>query len=134
MKLVADGLLEGSPDAPVLLGGRHRTTGKMIFPMPEGAAAADYVKTPLKSEGALWSYTVQRFPPKSPFIGEKDPENFKPYALGYVELEGQGIIETRSETDDFEALKGGLPMKLILSAFAEDETGAPIHTYAFTPA
>ena len=43
--------------------------------------------------GTLWSWTIQSFRPKSPpFVG---PDEFTPFALGYVELPGEVIVETR---------------------------------------
>lgn len=135
MKLICERIVTFEDGAPRLVGGRSTETGRIVFPMPEGGEAARYESVPLKREGRLWSYTVQRFPPKSPpYIGPNDPANFKPFALGYVELDGEVIVETRIETEDFEALKVGLPMELTMIEFARDETGAPIHTYAFRPA
>jgi uncharacterized OB-fold protein len=37
------------------------------------------------AEGTLWTWTVQRFPPKSPpFV--PPPDGFQPFAVGHVEL------------------------------------------------
>ncbi|MEO0981278.1 MAG: OB-fold domain-containing protein [Pseudomonadota bacterium] len=135
MQLISDNVVAETPDGLRLYGGRSKTSGEIVFPMPEGADAERFDKVPLKSEGTLWSYTVQRFPPKNPpFIGPNDPASFKPFALGYVELEDQVIVETRIETEDFARLKVGIPMRLTTTQFATDETGAPLHTYAFEPA
>ena len=41
----------------------------------------------LPAEGVLWTWTVQRFAPKSPpYVPPVD--GFRPFALGYVELDG----------------------------------------------
>jgi uncharacterized OB-fold protein len=41
----------------------------------------------LPAEGTLWTWTVQRFAPKSPpYVPPAD--GFRPFALGYVELDG----------------------------------------------
>ncbi|VVJ22185.1 conserved protein associated with acetyl-CoA C-acyltransferase [Amycolatopsis camponoti] len=41
----------------------------------------------LPAEGVLWTWTVQRFAPKSPpYVPPGD--GFRPFALGYVELDG----------------------------------------------
>jgi uncharacterized OB-fold protein len=38
-------------------------------------------------DGTLWTWTVQRFPPKSPpYV--PPPQGFQPFAVGYVELAG----------------------------------------------
>ena len=50
-------------DAPLrLLAARDRTTGRIVFPHRDG----DGLETiTLGRRGTLWSYTVQRFRPKS---------------------------------------------------------------------
>ncbi len=133
MKMIAEGLVEGVPDAPRLVGGRHQHSGRMVFPLPEGAAAADFERVTLGDEGRLWSYTVQRFAPKEPFLGNRDQDTFTPYALGYVELPGQLIVQTRIDTDNFLELRLGMPMKLTLIPFARDESGEDLYTFAFKP-
>lgn len=47
-----------------------------------GAAMRDVT---LSGQGTLWSWTVQRFPPKSPPY-EVPVDWFKPFVVGYVEL------------------------------------------------
>ena len=131
---IAPDLIEVEAGGPKLLGGCHRETGKIVFPMPAGSVAAQYERIPLKGEGTLWSFTVQRFRPKSPpYAGADDERSFKPYAVGYVELPGQIIVETRIDTDDFAGLKIGMPMTLAASPFARASGDEPI-TYVFRPA
>ena len=89
---IADGLWTDEAD-PRLIGGRRKSDGEIIFPMPGGDAARDYDAIPLSRTGTLWSWTIQSFRPKSPpYMG---PDEFTPFALGYVELPGEVIIETR---------------------------------------
>lgn len=134
MQLISDNVIEETPDGPVLYGGRSRESGSIVFPMPEGAEAAWFERVPLKSEGTLWSYTVQRFPPKNPpFIGPNSPETFRPFIVGYVELPGEVIVETRIVGAEADDLRVGLPMRLTTTEFAQDEAGEPLHTYAFEP-
>jgi len=76
---------------------------------------------------------VQRVRPKSPpDAGAEDEASFKAYALGYVELPGQVIVEGRIETDDFAALRVGMPMRLKLTPFRK--AGGDVLAYAFEPA
>ncbi|HZZ37070.1 MAG TPA: OB-fold domain-containing protein, partial [Caulobacteraceae bacterium] len=71
--------------------------------------------------------------PKSPpYAGDDDEKSFRPYAIGYVELPGQVIVEGRIETDDFAALAVGMPMRLKLVPFRR--AGGEVLTYAFEPA
>jgi uncharacterized OB-fold protein len=130
---IAEKLFSEGPDGPRLWAGRDRETGKLVFPLPGGAEAARYEAVQLSPRGRLWSYTVQRFPPKPPFQGEQDPTKFRPYAVGYVELPGEIIVESRIETDSFNALKVGLPMELVLTNFRKTEEGDDVITYAFRP-
>ncbi|MBI1186041.1 MAG: DNA-binding protein [Alphaproteobacteria bacterium] len=128
---IAENLLTDGPDGPCLIGGRDPETGEIVFPLPRGPLAARFKTHPLKREGTLWSFTVQRFPPKPPFIGATSP--FKPYAVGYVELPGEIIVETRIKTENFAALKIGMAMKLTRETFAQRD-GEDVYTYAFEPA
>jgi len=49
-------------------------------------------------EGTVWTWTVQRFPPKSPPY-EPPAEGFQPFAVGYVELAGGERIEAVLDVD-----------------------------------
>ncbi len=130
---VADGLfLEGS-DGITLIAGRRKADGEMRFPMPRGPEAALYEAVGLALEGRLWSYTVQRFRPKTPpYIGADDDKSFKPFAVGYVEFPGEVIVEGRILVDDPSTLKIGLPMRVALEAFPTSTRG-DVTTYAFRP-
>ena len=134
MRLIAENVIEDGPSGLALFGGKSKATGEIVFPPPVGAERERYERVRLQSEGTLWSYTVQRFPPKNPpFIGPNAPDNFEPFAVGYVELEDEIIVETRLSVADFDDLKVGMPMRLTTVKFAEDESGGPLHTYAFEP-
>lgn len=86
----------------------------------------------LPRRGRIWSWTVQRFRPKSPpYIG---PEEFEPYAVAYVELPDAVIVETRLANVAFDALKIGMEVETTLVPFAVDAAGASLVTYAFQPA
>jgi uncharacterized OB-fold protein len=96
--------------------------------------AQKYEPVLLPQEGTLWSYTVQRFRPKSPpYAGADDEKSFRPFALGYVELPGHVIVETRIEIDTFARLKIGLPMRLAIVPFQRAD-GKTVSTYVFRPA
>ena len=131
---VAEGLFVERPDGVCLVAGRAKANGEMRFPMPRGADAALYDAVELASVGKLWSYTVQRFRPKTPpYIGADDEKSFKPFALGYVEFPGQVIAEGRILVDDPSTLKIGLPMKVAIETFPTSTRGE-VTTYAFRPA
>lgn len=131
-RFVAEGLVAFDPDGPRLLGGRRKRDGKIVFPMPSGADADLFDEVPLSRDGRLWSYTVQRFQPKTPYRGPLGGE-FTPYAVGYVELPGEVIVESRLIADP-STLRLGLPMRLTVEPVFADEDGADVLTFAFEPA
>jgi uncharacterized OB-fold protein len=117
---------------PRLIGGRDRETGRIVFPMPTGGEAGRFDAVPLARDGTIWSWTVQRFPPKAPpYAG---PDAFEPFALAYVELPGEVIVESRLTGFDFDTLACGLPVRLTTIPFAAAPDGAMLTTYAFEPA
>ncbi len=119
---IAPGLWTNEAD-PQLIGGEHKETGRIVFPMPDGDAANAYEALPLARAGTLWSWTVQGFEPKAPYTG---PKPFAPYGVGYVELSGQVIVETRLTVTT--GLTIGMPMRLVIEPFGDRAT------YAFAPA
>ena len=129
---IAEGLFTEGPE-PRLIGARRRSDGRIVFPAPGGAEAQNYERVELSPTGSLWSYTVQRFRPKSPpYAGADDEKTFKPFAVGYVELPGQVIVESRLAVDEFSRLRVGKPMGLTLSPFRKDD-GQEVVTFAFKP-
>jgi uncharacterized OB-fold protein len=129
---IAEGLFEVVGGVPHLIGGRRKSDGRMVFPKPQGSEGQGYDAVRLSPEGTLWSFTVQRFRPKSPpYAGAEDEASFQPYALGYIELAGQVIVEGRIETDDFAALSVGMLMRLKLTPFRK--AGGDVLAYAFEP-
>lgn len=106
MRAIADGLFTYDVP-PRLIGGRDRASGRVVFPCPESEG---FDPVALSSEGTLWSYTVQRFRPKSPpYAG---PEAFAPWIVAYVELPGQVIVEARLVDIAFEDVRMGMPVRL----------------------
>ena len=76
--MVAHGLVAGGR----LLGGRSRSDGSYVFPMPAGPEGERFEQVELAAEGTLWSYTVQRFAPKRPYDGPSDDASFQPFGVG----------------------------------------------------
>ena len=120
---IADDLWTNEPQ-PRLIGGRL-PSGKIVFPYPQGDAAQDVDVYPLSRTGMLWSWTRQDFKPKEPYSG---PDVFEPYLLGYVELPGEVIVETRIVDAKLEDLKLGMAMEFVIAPFDDHRS-----TYAFRP-
>jgi uncharacterized protein len=127
MRAIAQGLYTDEP-LPRLVGGRHRVSGRIVFPCPD---SADYEPWPLRRDGTLWSYTIQRYRPKSPpYAG---PEAFAPWPVAYVELPGETIVEARLANVEFDAIRIGMP--LVLTFVPLDPASAdPVMIHAFQPA
>ena len=107
MRPIADGLFTDETP-PRLIGGRNRATGRIVFPCPSGA---EYEPYPLKREGTLWSYTIQRYRPKSPpYAG---PEAFKPWPVAYIALEGETMVEARLANVDFDDITIGMKLEMV---------------------
>jgi uncharacterized OB-fold protein len=109
---------------PRLIGGR-RANGEIIFPVPDGDAATQVEPVALARRGTLWSWTTQGFEPKEPYSG---PQPFQPFLLGYVELPGEVIVETRIVDATAADMVIGMPMTFAVVPF--DDTRS---TYAFRP-
>ena len=130
---VAPGVFEETGDGARIIAGRSRSDGTLRFPMPSGPDAALYEPVKLGPVGRLWSFTVQRFRPKTPpYIGQGDEHAFRPYAVGYVEFPGELIVEGRIVTDDFDRLSIGQPMRVGVETFPTSTRGN-LATYAFYP-
>ena len=117
---------------PHLMGGRL-PDGEIVFPMPQGDAARDVEPYKLSRQGKLWSWTRQDFCPKEPYEGpgsgpDATPQDFKPYLIGYVELPGEVIVETRIVDATLEELALGMPMQFCVVPFNAHHT-----TFAFRP-
>lgn len=124
LRPIASNLWVETSAGPRLLGARL-TDGSIVFPIPEGEAGKDVEVVELSPRGALWSWTSQDFRPKSPYDG---PEPFQPYIIGYVELPGQAIVETRIEGVRLDQLALGMEMKLVVVPFDHERS-----IFAFTP-
>ncbi len=112
----------------VLLAGRNRMTGAIAFPLPDDEDRFETITLP--REGRLWSWTVQRFRPKSPpYAG---PEAFEPYAVGYVALGEALIVEGRLTGAPINQFAIDMPMTLVAQAFTRMD-GEVRTTFAFSP-
>ncbi len=122
LKPIAEGLWTDEA-LPRLIGGRRHSDGKIVFPIPLGDAAKAYEPVPLSRNGKLWSWTIQGFQPKAPYAG---PQPFRPFGVGYVELPGEVIVETRLTATS--GLKIGMNMELVIEDFDSERS-----CFAFAP-
>lgn len=127
-----DAQLWSADQHPHLMGGKL-PSGEIIFPMPQGDAAKEVEPYKLARHGKLWSWTSQDFLPKDPYEGpgsgeNEGPPDFQPFLIGYVELPGEVIVESRIVDATLDDLELGMPMEFCIVPFNDTHT-----TFAFRP-
>ncbi|MEY2434850.1 MAG: uncharacterized protein QOC92_4575 [Acidimicrobiaceae bacterium] len=134
---VADGLFTVRADGPVLLGGMCAACSKRHFPRRERCpfcTATGVEATDLPRQGRVWSWTTQEYQPKAPYR-EVVQDAFAGYVLGYIDLAGACLVETRLDVPVSDAERRcaiGSEVALVLIPF-EHEDGRHLSTFAFRP-
>jgi uncharacterized protein len=138
--LITEGLFRVDGDRAVLFASRRRSSGVVKFPAerPElfdGSpdTQADIESLELSTEGTLYTFTTQEFAPPLPYKGNRSPDAFRPYVVGFVELAEGLLVES--------LIIGASPAELrigesLVSTTTTLETadGETFLTYAFRPA
>jgi len=132
---VAENLFCWPDGRPRLIGSACRACATLAFPQQQSCprcCGGDVAAVLLPAEGTLWSWTVQRFPPKSPPYAGAEAE-FRPFAVGYVALDGgiavQGRLTGAATPDGYRI---GMPMRLVVEPFPRSD-GTTVAAYAFAP-
>ncbi len=136
-KPIAEGLFRWPDSEPTLLGSRCRDCGRTTFPAQTSCPAccgSDVSVEDLPRHGTLWSWTVQRIMPKSPYNTDETPDTFRAFGLGYIELPGAVRVEARLTESDPQKLHIGMPMELVFLPLRRDADGTDIINFAFRPA
>lgn len=131
MTATVDDRLFTSVDPLRLAGSRCTVCATTTFPTQVDCprcARRTMADRELPDRGVLWTWTLQSFEPKPPFIGPAD--GFVPFSVGYVDL-GDVMVETRIDADPAQ-LTLGMPMRLVPLEIrtAADSTAL---SYAFAP-
>jgi uncharacterized protein len=126
-----DATLFASLSPPRLLGSRCAGCATVTFPAagscPRCAEPA-MTPHPLPDRGTVWTWTVQGFAPKPPYVPPAG--GFRPFPVGYVDL-GEVLVESHLLAA-VDRLRIGLPVRLVLEPVWETD-GTAVVTYAFTP-
>ena len=138
--LITEGLFRVDGERAVLLGSRRASTGVVKFPAerPELFDAnpeirADIEPLELSTEGTLYTFTTQQFPPPLPYKGNRDPKTFKPYVVGFIELPEGLLVE--SLIIDVAAADLQIGQRMVsTTTMLETEAGESLLTFAFRPA
>ena len=121
---------------PALLGSRCRVCHQYAFPANPSCrycGKLDVETVELPRRGRLWTWTIQRFMPKTPYRSAETEATFVPFGVGYVELPGALRVETRLTENDPRRLRIGAEMALIIYTHRVDEDGTAVVNYAFRP-
>ncbi len=91
-----------------------------MFCRNPGCEGREFQEVPLSRTGKIWSYTNNCYAPPKPYMA---PDPFVPYAIAAVELadEKMVILGQVAAGTDFDALKVGMEMELVLETLFEDE-------------
>ncbi len=134
---IADGLFTWPSDAPALLASRCPACANHMFPMQDGCSRCGGASTEtveLGRRGTLWTWTVQSYPPKAPpFAGNADPETFVPYGVGYVDIDGKLLVESRLTVSDPARLEIGMEVEMVVDPLFVNADGDEVVTFAFAP-
>jgi uncharacterized OB-fold protein len=135
---VAEGLFTWPSDEPRLIGAQCADCGLVSFPAGSACqrcGGTDATDKLLSDRGTLWTFTTQDFPPPSPpYDGADTAATFQSYALGYVELSGEVMVEARLTEPDPARLAIGQPMRLAIVPYSVSADGTQVMTFAFAPA
>lgn len=138
--LITEGLFRVDGDRAILLASRRRSTGAVKFPAerPElfdgdTEIQEDIEPVELSTEGTLYTYTTQEFPPPLPYKGNRDPKTFTPYVVGFVELAEGVLVETLLIGANADELTIGQRL-VSTTTTLETEDGKSLTTFAFRPA
>jgi uncharacterized OB-fold protein len=137
--LIAEGLFRVDGDRAVLFASRRRSSGVVKFPAerPElfdgdPDMQSDIEAIELSTEGTLYTYTTQEFPPPLPYKGIRDPEVFQPYVVGFVELAEGVLVETLIVDATADQLTIGQRL-VSTTTTLETEDGQSLVTFGFRP-
>ncbi|GAB3976279.1 OB-fold domain-containing protein [Actinoallomurus acanthiterrae] len=111
-----DGALTGMPTVPRspaagLHGSRCSACSVTAYPADGTCPRCGGPAAPaaLSGVGRLWTWTVQRYAPKSPPY-RVPPGGFEPFAVGYVELEEGVRVAAVLEIDDLDDIRIDMPL------------------------
>ena len=137
---ITEGLFRVDGDSAVLFASRRRSSGAVKFPAerPElfdgdPEIQGDIEPIELSTDGTLYTYTTQEFPPPLPYKGIRDPEQFRPYVVGFVELAEGVLVETLIIGATADQLRIGQSL-VSTTTTLETADGQSLTTFAFRPA
>lgn len=129
-------LFEWPSADPRLIGSECQECGVIAFPRQSSCPSccgSRIMERRLAKFGRLWTWTTQKFLPKPPYAVARSPEEFVPFKLGYIELPGEVLVESRIIAPEQQALAIGMPMRLTFEPLFIDAEGVEVMSFAFEP-
>jgi uncharacterized OB-fold protein len=121
-------------EAVRLKGSRCRNCGEVFLgkaPACGNCVGEKMEELILSNRGTLWSYTILRYQPPGNYKGPTDP--YIPFAEGLVELpEGIRILAPLTE-HDFDKIKIGMPLELVVDKLYTDDNNNEVIAFSFKP-
>lgn len=123
-----------TPDGSIaLLGSKCTKCGELFFPKRDGTVCTHcqcdtFEEIQLSSRGTIFTFTEIMIRPPGYYKGEV------PYAIGWVDLPEGIKVETQFTQVDFEDLKIGMEVEMILETLHTEEDGTEVICYKFRPA
>ena len=125
-------------DKPQLIGTKCKSCGDYFFPPalicrnPYCDDKTQLEPVQLSRKGKLWSYTINYYKPPMPY---RSPDPFVPYGIACIELaEEKMIVQGLIASDcDFETLKVGMEMELVVEKLYRDDKGNDVMVWKFKP-
>ena len=114
-----------------LAGSRCRTCATVAFPRQSSCsrcAGVDVEPHALPTEGTIWAFTEQLFPPKPPYAVQGARASARTTSVTSTSA-GEVIVESRIVATAG-SLRIGQPVRLVTEAFTP---AGDVVTYAFTP-
>lgn len=123
------------PEKPQLIGSRCGDCGEIFFPKRWKGICLNCQKTKLEDillsrRGKIYSFTIV-------MQGRSQPAPYKgpvPYALAWVELPEGVRFETLLTDCDFDRLKVGMDVELVIEKLHDNDDGNEVLSYKFRPA
>lgn len=138
--LITEGLFRVDGERTVLFASRRRSSGVVKFPAerpelfdgdPEIQDDIEVIE--LSTQGTLYTYTTQQFPPPLPYKGNRDPKTFQPYVVGFVELPEGVLVESLIIGATPDQLTIGQALVSTMTTL-QTEDDRSLTTFAFRPA
>jgi uncharacterized OB-fold protein len=121
-------------EKPQLIGSRCGDCGEIFFPKRLKGICLNCQKTKLEDillsrRGKIYSFTIvmQSRPQPAPYKGPV------PYALAWVELPEGVRFETLLTDCDFDRLKVGMDVELVIEKLHDNDDGNEVLSYKFRP-